>query len=656
MKTLHLLILFFGFSVFTIKAQVTDSLEILLKKENNPHKKAVLLFELANEYRLTDSAMAEQKISEARKLINPKDRFLKSYLELAIGNQFYESNYERAQSHFKKGIDLINNPVSKEEEVLMAKQWFNYGTLEQRKDQGDNFLKILLYKCIPLAKKVDDKISLANYYIAVGLVFYNEDYTDKALEYHKIANDLLINEPKNPNTWDLLVKANVYSAEAHLKAGNLKKAKEFIQIADRYLEKYPNSKFLAESYNIKTIYNHLLGNNEEALKQADLGLAALKKYKAPYTLSRISFMKSWILKNMGRYAESKAVLTQLLKEPAASRLADNTQGVYRELASIEEETGNYKEAYKLTLKRFNVMDSFNTKKQYQIISEMEAKYNTSENEKKIAENELEISKKNTYMWILSLLSLLFLSTAVFIYKNFKNKKKISDQKEINLQQKLREKEQQEELKVTKAILDGEERERERVAKDLHDGLGGMLAGVKINLSTWSNNNLEENQYESFHKILNQLDTSVSELRRVARNLMPESLLNFGLEIALKDLCEFYMKEDLKIDFQAINIRKNMPLNLQINIYRIVQELLANAVKHSNASNILVQCSQNENQFFITVEDNGKGLSALDQEKQKSLGLKNLKNRVNYLKGKMEIQSEANEGTSVNIEFNTYAVA
>jgi signal transduction histidine kinase len=142
---------------------------------------------------------------------------------------------------------------------------------------------------------------------------------------------------------------------------------------------------------------------------------------------------------------------------------------------------------------------------------------------------------------------------------------------------------------------------------------------------------------------------------VARNLMPESLLSFGLETALKDLCEFYIRKDLKVDFQPINISKSTPLSIQLNIYRIAQELLANSVKHSEATNILLQCSQSDENFMITVEDNGKGFKEEDYRKSQSMGLHNLKNRVDYLKGKMEINSD-NEGTTINIELNTHAVS
>ncbi|WP_435525224.1 hypothetical protein [Chryseobacterium indoltheticum] len=96
----------------------------------------------------------------------------------------------------------------------------------------------------------------------------------------------------------------------------------------------------------------------------------------------------------------------------------------------------------------------------------------------------------------------------------------------------------------------------------------MLAGVKINFSAWASQNLEHENKQNFNQILNQLDHSVAELRNIARNLMPESLLKFGLETALKDLTEFYTRKDLHIDFQPIDINTNLPLAVQINIFRI----------------------------------------------------------------------------------------
>ncbi|WP_353150121.1 ATP-binding protein [Chryseobacterium sp.] len=321
--------------------------------------------------------------------------------------------------------------------------------------------------------------------------------------------------------------------------------------------------------------------------------------------------------------------------------------------------GNLSQALLWNKKYSQLNDSLNTENIKLEINKLETKFNTSEKEKKIAflnaeknQKQMEVNKKNYYLWILSLALLSFIGLLIFLFIIYRNNKKLSEQKEINLQQKIKDIRQKEELALTKAILEGEERERERVAKDLHDGLGGMLAGVKINLSTWSSAHLNPELHGDFYKILGQLDNSVSELRHVARNLMPESLLNFGLEIALSDLCEFYIRKDLKIDFQAIDIDQELPLNIQLNIYRIVQELLANAIKHAEATNILLQCSQSEDNFFITIEDNGKGFENHREQKSKSMGLRNLKNRVDYMKGTMEINSD-NQGTTINIELNIH---
>jgi signal transduction histidine kinase len=200
------------------------------------------------------------------------------------------------------------------------------------------------------------------------------------------------------------------------------------------------------------------------------------------------------------------------------------------------------------------------------------------------------------------------------------------------------------------MLQGEERERRRVAGDLHDGLGGMLAGVKMNLTGLSAAPAAGNGSE-LHKVIGQLDSSISELRRIARNMMPEALLKFGLDIALKDLCGSMMTEAVKIGYQSFGIESSIPQDTQVTIYRIVQELLTNATRHAHASNILVQCSQNGDTFLVTIEDNGKGFDTALASRAKGIGLGNVKRRVDYLHGNMEIISAENEGTTINIELH-----
>jgi two-component system NarL family sensor kinase len=145
--------------------------------------------------------------------------------------------------------------------------------------------------------------------------------------------------------------------------------------------------------------------------------------------------------------------------------------------------------------------------------------------------------------------------------------------------------------------------------------------------------------------------SANELRRIARNMMPESLLLLGLEPALKDMCDSLSTDETQVVFQAFGINTAMHQEIQVNIYRIVQELLTNAFRHAHASEILVQCSQNSSRFFITMEDNGKGFDATASDARPGIGLSNARSRVEYLNGKLDISSVIGEGTTINIEFD-----
>jgi two-component system NarL family sensor kinase len=134
-------------------------------------------------------------------------------------------------------------------------------------------------------------------------------------------------------------------------------------------------------------------------------------------------------------------------------------------------------------------------------------------------------------------------------------------------------------------------------------------------------------------------------------MMPESLLLMGLEPALKDMCDSLSSDTTTVVFQPFGIQRDIHPEVQINIYRIVQELLTNAVRHAHAGEILVQCSQNGTRFFITLEDNGQGFDAAAVAAKPGIGLSNARSRVEYLNGKLDIVSAPGEGTTINIEFD-----
>ena len=203
------------------------------------------------------------------------------------------------------------------------------------------------------------------------------------------------------------------------------------------------------------------------------------------------------------------------------------------------------------------------------------------------------------------------------------------------------------------MIEGQEKERKRLAIDLHDGLGGRLSGISLNLSKLDKDEPKEYPKKQLRKMMKDLDDSLTELRGIARNLMPETLVKFGLQAALKDYCSSMTGKDTKVMLQFYGSDKGIDLNQQVTMYRVIQELINNAIKHAKASEVLVQYIREGNQIDITVEDNGIGMAdqKIKEEGAKGMGLSNLQTRVAYLKGDLDFHSEENEGTTVNVHIN-----
>jgi signal transduction histidine kinase len=653
----RLLVLLSLFLFFTLQSQqiiplneksYIDSLQSIARGNFPDTSKATASFLLSNYYRNSDSVLSKKYLANGKILARSTPYFSAKYYYYE-GQYNIDRNKRKAGISYQQAIKSLSRFKNEESDFFQALAWYSYGVTQKDKEGYIPLVKIMLEKSIPLVEKYENSRNLGFLYTQLAVILtYNaqfkkaEDYNNKALK---------ILEKQYPQSAELFF-TYLNSANNFCYQANGDEAEKFLHKAEQLIRPYPESSSNAFYYYSKTLFYITRQKNKEALPVIEKGILYAKKFNQNLLAQMFYFNKYDILKKLKRYKEAKTTLEDVLTEKSLAIDLNNRKTFYKHLSLLNEELGNTKEALLWEQKYSKLNDSLNTENVKLEINKLESKFNTAEKERKIAtlnaeknQKDLEVSKKNSYLWGMGLVLLLALSLLGFLFIIFRKNKKINKQKIEDIKQK-------EELSLTKAILDGEERERERIARDLHDGLGGMLAGVKINFSTWSSTHLHPEKDQEFYKILGQLDNSVSELRHVARNLMPESLLNFGLETAIHDLCEFYSRRNLEIDFQAIDINKKLPLNIQLNIYRIVQELLANAIKHAEASSILLQCSQSGKNFLITIEDNGKGFDKNIENTTKSMGLRNLKNRVNYLKGTMEIHSD-NQGTAINIELNIH---
>ena len=261
------------------------------------------------------------------------------------------------------------------------------------------------------------------------------------------------------------------------------------------------------------------------------------------------------------------------------------------------------------------------------------------------ENDKKIGALWNYILLGSALSILLI--ALLSYRNYRHKQQLQ-------QQRITELEKEKQLLATEAVLKGQEEERSRLAKDLHDGLGGMLSGIKFSFSNMKETLImTPDNMLSFQRGLDMLDSSISELRRVAHSMMPEALMKFGLNAALKDFCTSINNSGvLKVIYQSHDADNlDISQTASVTIYRIVQELLNNSIKHAAATKVLVQLNKEDNKLLLTVEDDGKGFDIALLQNASGIGWTNIKSRLDYLKGKLDIQSEPGKGTSVNIEMS-----
>ncbi len=212
-----------------------------------------------------------------------------------------------------------------------------------------------------------------------------------------------------------------------------------------------------------------------------------------------------------------------------------------------------------------------------------------------------------------------------------------------------------ERKILRKVFETEEKERSRFAKDLHDSLGALLSAVKLKLSVLENENI--NRQESL-KIVKRckdlITTAVRTTREIANNIRPYEIGDLGLVAAINNLCnQIQIDGKLNIKVLTDNLSGTFDREIEIIVYRIINELINNTIKHSDAKNISIKLFDLFNKLFLVYTDDGKGfdIQKVNSNNMNGMGLKNMINRIKSINGKCEINSSVGSGVEVVIEIN-----
>lgn len=287
----------------------------------------------------------------------------------------------------------------------------------------------------------------------------------------------------------------------------------------------------------------------------------------------------------------------------------------------------------------------------QEIHKLEIEYQTSLKEKAIADqqliianNNLEIQKKDKFIFLSSTIAIFLLSAIVNFILIYRNKQRTHAEK-LKLLQKRNE------LQVLNAMIEGEEKERSRLAKELHDGVGGILSASKMHLSIIRDEEQMGPRLALLENIVSLLDQASQEIRTIAHNLSPNILLMYELDVAISNFCQRISNTGLNVEYYFLGEMPKLNNRFKLVVYRAVQELLNNVIKHAKADHVLVQLSQHDNILSLTVEDSGIGFS---KNVSKGIGLVNLREKIKDLNGQLTIDSEPAKGTTVHLEFDITA--
>lgn len=645
MKKFLLIIYFAAVSLISIAQETAkkDSLLKLLPQLNDDSARIMVLVKVSALYAKDNYDSAFLYMNRAVELAAEKkstvcDPFVNNGFFLLY---YYKHNYKKAIEYAVRNITIGEK---KGDDKLLAK---TYNNLASANNESGNYKAAIEYslKCLDLTEKINDSTGLPLRNLTVSNTYYNLRQYDKSVYYSKKAIEF---GKQFNNSFAVLMGLNNMAA-AYAGQHKIDSAISFEKQQYKLAQEEEDTMTMYYAL-VNLCQNHFINGNPAGVEKYSAILnSIIPEITDKKAIAEIYNVKALRLMLRKEYVSAKAELDSGIVF-ALRENADALGNLYQTYSKFYFIQSRIKEAEDYAYKYDSLQTAANIKELNFYIEDLSVQYETEKKESQIKLQQAQLKQKSVLNYSLIAGASAMLVIFLLVYRSYKSRQKLQ-------QLRIGELENEKQLAATAAVLKGEEQERTRLAKDLHDGLGGMLSGIKYSLSNMKGNLImTPDNAQALERSIDMLDGSIREMRRVAHNMMPEVLVKYGLDTALKEFCNDIDNSGvLDVNYHAIGVTgMSLDQSIAITIYRIVQELVNNTIKHAGATHILVQLhrSEPEKLLTLTVEDDGRGFDTDTLKEAAGIGWKNIRSRVEFLKGKIDVTSGINNGTSVLIEINS----
>lgn len=545
--------------------------------------------------------------------------------------------YDSAIYYNKKALPFAKKANYKKG---IAATYINLGNTYQYFGQYDKVVENY-QKGIEIFEANTDSVNVSKSYQNLAALFASIENNDKEIEYleKSLRSNSNNNQIQNGYVYGDLGLANL----------RLKKFEQALNYFEEAEEISKNEKDIRLEFFVVNHfgdYHAYKSDYKNAIPYYEKSLTIISELNDEFYKADVLFKLGESHSKVKQFAKAESYLNEALVMAKISNTKEIQEKVYLELAFINESLGNFKKAYDYNKLGLKFSDSLKNERFIKQINVLEKQFETKKKDSEIYEQQLllakqqkEIDKKQMQKNIAIGLAILFLILSLLSWLIYRQRQKRKNQELLVLKNEAQ-------IHSLESLIEGEEKERFRIAKELHDGVNGDLSAIKHKLNT-----LLELNNKTIKEAVVMIDKSCEQVRAISHNLVPPALENFDLESAISDYCtNMNNVHEPEITFDYLGDTIHLPKIVEVNIFRITQELVNNCIKHAEASEVNVQLSYRNNTIQLAVDDNGKGFGTLTV-KSTGIGLSNVKNRVAFLNGEIDFVS-SEKGTSINILIDT----